>query len=462
MIMKLTHKKFLFIGILLAVLFCLSGCSKSERSIAKEISDIDSCFDSYNLELTDYNIEKRQTNNEDKTDYIWITIKGENDDLSYSASYMATYIKYNDGWHLEEYNLITNSYSANNKPDADEIKNVISNDYENISLIGIDEPIGETNKAIYKFMGSITDNYVVKYYEIRVTYVFSLKNGWEQSQIKSDIIRSDYSNVLGEWLYSDAGHSYYIHITEADENGFTFEYSFYNKLSEKYDDFWKLRESDYEEYKCNFFDNSTLYFDVGWKHKFTDISFADTSVIWFCNNEVTVKGISGTGIVVNGYYLHKISNELSDVNYPKENIEIKSSIVVDYSSIPNSLFDSTLVGYLEYLKKSYSELGFNTNKSSNTSGTRYPLQKADFAGKSAFVSLWFPMSYDEQSLPSHLEITVPDCSFNDLLDYFENQMKMDIYKESTYLVYILVPNTDIKIEILEGTLSPNIYISLNE
>ena len=69
----------------IVALFCLSGCSKSEKDIANDISNADSYFTLYDLQLTDYEITKRQTNNSEKTDFVWIEISGENDDFSYPA-----------------------------------------------------------------------------------------------------------------------------------------------------------------------------------------------------------------------------------------------------------------------------------------------------------------------------------------------------------------------------------------
>lgn len=103
--MKTHTKRFLllaFWGLLMVTL--LTGCGKASKSGDEIIADIKDAvpFISYEeLEITKYEILKRQTSQEDKTDIIYITLDVENEKIRGQLSYKLTYILYNDGWELE-------------------------------------------------------------------------------------------------------------------------------------------------------------------------------------------------------------------------------------------------------------------------------------------------------------------------------------------------------------------------
>lgn len=224
----------------IVALFCLSGCSKSEKDITNDISNADSYFTLYDLQLTDYEITKRQTNNSEKTDFVWIEISGENDDFSYDASYTATYIKYNDGWHLEDYTLEKSDYSALSEPSLDSVKDNLSKDYADLEVVQNNGRPG-SNKKSYVLSGSIKDNYIIRTYEIRTNYVFSPKTGWDKESEEDSISAVQY-DIVGEWLFEDSDHIYYIHISDATDDKVTFKYSFLNKNINPDDGYWQLRQ----------------------------------------------------------------------------------------------------------------------------------------------------------------------------------------------------------------------------
>lgn len=98
---------------LLGLAVAASGCgpaSKSERAIADDLAEVDECIQEFDMEITDWTVDKRQTNSEDKTDYIWISIEADCDFFSYTADYTAEYVLYNDGWALENYTRVDYQY----------------------------------------------------------------------------------------------------------------------------------------------------------------------------------------------------------------------------------------------------------------------------------------------------------------------------------------------------------------
>ena len=84
--------------------FCvLTGCSntpKNEKGIIEDLKASDQ-FISSTAEITSCEIIKRKTDTENHTDEVYVTVKGKNDVVSFTLSYMLTYELYNEGWFLE-------------------------------------------------------------------------------------------------------------------------------------------------------------------------------------------------------------------------------------------------------------------------------------------------------------------------------------------------------------------------
>lgn len=89
----------------------LSGCSKSGKSEKEIVQDlqINSFFqDGMDVEITQYNVIKRQTDVDNKSDVVYINVDAENKDFRWNRSYVMTYGLYNEGWILDditEYNF---------------------------------------------------------------------------------------------------------------------------------------------------------------------------------------------------------------------------------------------------------------------------------------------------------------------------------------------------------------------
>ncbi|NBI11347.1 hypothetical protein D1641_15230 [Colidextribacter sp. OB.20] len=85
------------------ILMSLSGCSKSGKSEKEIINDLqaDPVFISADVEISDYKIIKRQTDVENKTDFVYITVHTNAPELTSSLTYELKYELYNEGWILE-------------------------------------------------------------------------------------------------------------------------------------------------------------------------------------------------------------------------------------------------------------------------------------------------------------------------------------------------------------------------
>lgn len=73
-----------------------------EQQILADVQAKDGYYSTYSLNIDSFSMVKRQTNADDKNDFVWYTVVASNSDFSYSAEYKVTYVLYNDGWLLED------------------------------------------------------------------------------------------------------------------------------------------------------------------------------------------------------------------------------------------------------------------------------------------------------------------------------------------------------------------------
>lgn len=451
------RNKYCFKIAILSIIFFLlfTGCAKDDRDIANEVANIDPYFRGYELELSDYTITKRQTNDDDKTDFVWISLSGENEDFLYTASYEVTYIKYNDGWHLETYNMLNSNYKAKGRPSSDEVCSSLSERYSNIEYVS-SEPFTTSNNASYCLTGEVVDGYITKSFDIIISYEFFPDRGWVEVSESKNLSSSQY-NIIGEWQYEDAEHLYYLHIAEVDGNSVTMKYTFWNKNISPDDDYWQLRQSEYTTYDLNSLSDNEYYLDVGWYKKYSTVYFADESYIWFCNHDVTVHGIVDNGVVVNGYYLKRISENRTDANYPSALKTAVENYIVDYSYIPDGLFDEVLTKYLDYLNMPYAKLEPLIRKSGINQ--KYSLGKAKLIDNQVYVWLWILPEGD--SLPDAIELEGTGYSVDELRGYFQTTLNLPIYEDSTSGFIVVIPNTDLRLRVWVDIFSAKVDIYLN-
>lgn len=193
--------------IFLAVFLCflLTACgnsAKSEKEVAIELSQIDSYFTSYSLELNSFSVEKRQTNIDEKTDYIWLNICGRNDNFEYTANYLVEYVLYNDGWLLESYDLLDSQYCVLADFDRTELENTFSHDYTDYEYISSHQE-ENTVELVYKV--TRTEEYTVCTYNMNIAFRYTPQNSWTEESRKMDLIDSEVDLVLAGQHYIDKG-----------------------------------------------------------------------------------------------------------------------------------------------------------------------------------------------------------------------------------------------------------------
>lgn len=180
----------MLLSILLVCLICgLSACGgktneKTENQISKDIQTQDNYFSSCNLKVKSFSITKRQTNPKDKNDFVWCKVTASNSDFLYSAEYKVTYVLYNDGWILEEYNKESSSIEPSYYPTIEQAEALMREYYENherkYEEITVYNPTQEDTTMTFPCRVSSTNDalHLPYYSDYAVRYQFDPQSGW--------------------------------------------------------------------------------------------------------------------------------------------------------------------------------------------------------------------------------------------------------------------------------------------
>lgn len=100
--------KTLLAFVCISIIMVLSGCgtkTTSESILQEDLCNSDkfSVFtEDSGLEITDFEVIKRQTDEKEKTDSAWVKVNVESESSKGEMYFVMTYKLYNDGWMLEE------------------------------------------------------------------------------------------------------------------------------------------------------------------------------------------------------------------------------------------------------------------------------------------------------------------------------------------------------------------------
>ena len=97
-------KKLLCLAGAVMLLLALTACGEKPLDEQQLQQAVEACEDYawMEAETTDFEVVKRQTNKDDKTDTAWVTIKGKTDLFDVTRSYEVHSVLYNDGWKAED------------------------------------------------------------------------------------------------------------------------------------------------------------------------------------------------------------------------------------------------------------------------------------------------------------------------------------------------------------------------
>lgn len=331
------YPRFSVLLILLLSISLLSSCSgkaKSEKAIAKEISEQNNCFQTYALKLDNYKISKRQTNKDEKTDNIWIEVNGSNDDFEYSAEYQIQYVLYNDGWLLEDYELLNSNYNVITPFDASATENELSKRFDNLTQIDRKD---KGNETYLTYIGEETHELYTTRYEINVNAKFS-PAAWDVD--KSDVtpVERDF-NLVGEWLYTDdEGRYYYMHISEVNGDNIKVNYLFANTA--KTDEWNYLSSNGYQDITLYVFSNEylgvcedNLYFSLSDKNLKPVATGGDVNFVFlWLEDTLFVDGNTYSGFTINKKYMTRMNDSPSPL-IGMQNIEMESPVEIDVEKL---------------------------------------------------------------------------------------------------------------------------------
>ena len=184
----------LLLVLAICLIYGLSACGgttkgKSENQIKDDIAETllkSATLGDYNLEITSFSITKRQTNTEDKTDFVWCEVAatgnmGKNIDHKFSCSIEceATYGLYNDGWRLDTYSgvVVASSIKPLYYPTQEEVEYAAK--HPDMGFIPNRVEIHDMiQKSDTEVVYPIVRYYGEKGEEAKLTYKFDLKHGW--------------------------------------------------------------------------------------------------------------------------------------------------------------------------------------------------------------------------------------------------------------------------------------------
>ena len=144
-----------------------SGGKNSERTenqISSDVQAQDDYFNTYSLKVDSFSISKRQTNREDKTDFVWCAVTASNNAISYSAEYKLTYVLYNDGWLLEEYTQESSSVTPKSMLTLDEAMALVVTYFEQTRDLSSISEYRVNKRSDLKTLDDFTYAYYFQFY----------------------------------------------------------------------------------------------------------------------------------------------------------------------------------------------------------------------------------------------------------------------------------------------------------
>lgn len=259
---------------LMLVVLCLFGCTAcsstpdpvGESVIKNDVVCQDDIIYSADMHLTSLTVTKRQTTPEQKTDRVWVDIVAENDESRYVASCMLSYGLYNEGWMLDSYEVLSDSFEYINGLDpaaalarANELMDEYYSHFANRSK-GVVELVdmamnGDTATCLFDHaekMGS--GDLLTIHWRFRIKYRM-MKDGWSSGAWDTTMNKYAFDwNLVGEWRGSNKGEDFYMKVYSYDPSAKTVdvEYAFGERRSSGVEtlyivnqDFWDEEEKEW-------------------------------------------------------------------------------------------------------------------------------------------------------------------------------------------------------------------------
>lgn len=138
----------------------------------------------YEYVFSEFEIEKRQTTLENKTDIVYVNaaLSSTDEVIQYTGQFVLFYTLYNDGWILDEISVNSFKYSPLQAAEftTEEIAEVLNSwNYKNAENIVVNNREVDLNEGRihYYITATCQYKYVVEDYDVEIVFIFS-ETGW--------------------------------------------------------------------------------------------------------------------------------------------------------------------------------------------------------------------------------------------------------------------------------------------
>ncbi len=247
----------LLMAALLIVLIIFGGCSSKtkneivektesdtlivdEKTVFGDIKQNDKYCSEFDFTYDSMEVIKRMTEEELRTDKVWVNFNCHNDDFEYTVECVVNYVLYNDGWLFEEYSVINSNYTALTKP----TEQTVLDDFSHLELKtveqqenweqGEDDSYEISNPNACSFIGyaqSVVSEFFAWDITHYINYTFTPEEGWSGRGVHEESSENwNWNAFLGKWGFSkDTVHDIYsIDISQINSNSVSFEYEDYH------------------------------------------------------------------------------------------------------------------------------------------------------------------------------------------------------------------------------------------
>ena len=178
------HTAMLIFCILAALLF--AGCStstKNEASLQEDLADYLNKQSPSSTQVTSFQIEKRQTDEQEKSDIVYVLATTETDITACEAEYIMTYGLYNEGWILDAVETQTSQATplhASTFTESEITEILQSNGYSGITDLVIYDHTSDLASWMdtYSLTAKDCHTYMTEQLDLTIVFTFDPALGW--------------------------------------------------------------------------------------------------------------------------------------------------------------------------------------------------------------------------------------------------------------------------------------------
>lgn len=188
--------RIMLLCILMLFILLLTGCSPAAPGIEKIKSDVQNQYavlKERNMTITNFQIEKRQTDVENKRDIVYIALEASGDGFIFSAKMQAVYRLYNEGWLLDYVSSSSTEYLPTRGVDETRPSSEYSNKKFEMNLLDRYTDLQNGTDTFYFSIG-----YTARMYKATGNYTFLYQwnkrsGAWE---LESSSIDNEYLQFI--------------------------------------------------------------------------------------------------------------------------------------------------------------------------------------------------------------------------------------------------------------------------